>query len=291
MKTIGSTGSILVRNMRRWKYFSITAILLGTFLVASTALAGSITLVDSFAPLPVSPYIHEMIWTGSELYEGPGATGTGFGTGGSGDGEQDPTVQFSPGLVVQTPFVIGSIPGSIQNTVSLPYSTIFFDATLDIIPTVSGATMGIPAAGLAVIYGNVIIQPLGSADFKIWSTDPAEISGPDVENPTLLLAGTIESATITCLLGSSTGSTLSADVTYTGGAILEAAELGVGVKGQFSWSLLGATPLFSVGADGYLAPFAANATGHFNAIPEPGTLVLLGFGAIGLAAYAWRKRR
>ncbi len=29
----------------------------------------------------------------------------------------------------------------------------------------------------------------------------------------------------------------------------------------------------------------------FSQIPEPGTLVLLGFGAIGLAAYAWRKRR
>lgn len=29
----------------------------------------------------------------------------------------------------------------------------------------------------------------------------------------------------------------------------------------------------------------------FSQVPEPGTLVLLGFGAIGLAAYAWRKRR
>lgn len=29
----------------------------------------------------------------------------------------------------------------------------------------------------------------------------------------------------------------------------------------------------------------------FSQIPEPGTLVLLGFGAFGLAAYAWRKRR
>ncbi len=29
----------------------------------------------------------------------------------------------------------------------------------------------------------------------------------------------------------------------------------------------------------------------FSQIPEPGTLTLLGFGAFGLAAYAWRKRR
>ncbi|MCD4727636.1 MAG: PEP-CTERM sorting domain-containing protein [Pirellulales bacterium] len=291
MKFLVATKSISARDMRRWKYFSITAILLGAFLAASAASAGSITLVDSFAPLPVSPYIYEMIWTGSELYEGPGAIGTGFGTGGSGDGELSGTLQHAPGLVVQTPFVITGIPGSEFNTVSLPYSTIFFDATLDIIPTASGATMGIPAAGPAVTVGGVIIQPLGSAAFEIWSTDPMETPGPDVENPILLLAGTIESAAITCLLGSSTGSTLSADVTYSGGIILEAAELTL-AKGEFSWSLLDATPLFSVDAStGYLAPFEANATGHFSAIPEPGTLVLLGFGAFGLAAYAWRKRR
>ena len=282
--------SVSVRDMlssRTILFFA--SVLFFAFLVASSASASSISLVDSFAPLPVSPYVYEMIWNGSELYEGPGAIGTGFGTGGSGDGELDPTLQFAPGLAVQTPYVITGIPGSIVNTASLPNSTLFMDATLDIIP-IGSALYGIPAIGDAQVFGSMIIQPLGSANFEIWSTDSS--ATPTVEDPVLLLSGTIQSAFITCLLGSSTGSTLSANVVYDGGAILAASGLG-NVSGQFSWTLLGATPLFSVGSNKKLAPFEANATGQFDAmpVPEPGTFALLCLGGLGLVGFTWRKRR
>jgi len=293
VKFLVATKSISVRDLRRWKFLCFTAILLGTFLVASSSSAGYITLVDSFAPLPPSPHVYEMIWNGSELYEGPGAIGTGFGTGGPGDGQQPMNLQFVPGLLVQTPFVIHGILGSVINLVSLPNSTAFFDATLDIIP-VGGAHWGIPATGPATITNlgsgiSVILQPLGRAAFEIWSTDPVEASG-DVENPVLLLAGMIEKAAITSFFGTPVGAVLSADVTYTGGAILDAAGFDE-VKGGFSWTLL-STPIFSVNpVTKYLAAFEANATGQFYAVPEPGTLALLCIGGLGLAGYAWRKRR
>jgi hypothetical protein len=33
------------------------------------------------------------------------------------------------------------------------------------------------------------------------------------------------------------------------------------------------------------------ATGQLTAVPEPGTFALLGMGAVGLLAFAWRRKR
>ena len=277
-------------SARRWRLFGLAAFF-GFFLTASVGFAEQITLIDSFGAFPPSPDVsdngNEMTWTGSELHEGPGAVGTNFGTAGSGDGELPPSEQMAPGLVVQVPYEIYGIPGSDVN--ANWHSTTFFDVTLDIVPG-SGVTMGIPQDGAAQQndYG-VIVQPLGDGGFEIWSTDP---SATPEDDPVLLLAGTIEDAVIIGLVGATTGSTLSASVTYTDGAILDATGHSL-LQGEFSWSLLDVTDPFSIDpVTGFLKTFRANATGQFTAtVPEPGTLVLLGLGAIGLAAYARRKQK
>jgi len=162
-----------------------------------------------FVPEPASPSVPEFIWDGSMLTEGPGAVGTGYMTIGPGDGELPSGTQAVGGLTVVAPFAIPGIPGS---TVGAG-STTFYDATLDIL----GA--GLPAAGPASLLAGTVFQPLGSGAFEIWSTDPLTALE---EDQTLLLAGTVNSAVITGLLNETTGATLSADVTYTAGAIVDA---------------------------------------------------------------------
>ncbi len=126
-----------------------------------------------------------------------------------------------------------------------------------------------------------VIQPLTGGTFTIYNTDGS----------TLLLGGTIGDAMISGIVGSSAGSVLSATVTYTDGAILNAAGYST-LTGDFSWSLQSVTSLFSIDSvTHYLSEFHANSTGQFSAVPEPGTLALLSAGGLGLAAWAWRKRR
>lgn len=242
-------------------------------LFAATAHAG---VIADFIPGPASPVLPEFIWTGSELISGAGAFGTNFGTAGAGDGQLPESQQAQPGLIVTTPFAIPGLPGSVISG----STTTFYDATLQIIPPGPGP-LGLPASGPASIAFGQVIQPLGGGMVRIWSTDPAELAGPDTENPILLLEGVITSATIAGLPGTSTGAVLSASVFYTSGAILQAAGL-QGVSGDFSWSLLDILPPLGISGQGTLIPFEANAVGQFSAVPEPASLSLLAVGALTL---------
>lgn len=273
------TECLCANASHRWSLFSGAIVLLAVLAVAMPASA-ELMLAD-FAPLPPSPDHFEFVWNGSFLDEGPGAIG-------NGDGNLNPDQQIAPGLAVLTPYLIQGLPGSSGNTTSSPQSTDFFDATL-FLYSLGGGTNGLPSAGSATVqslFGGLIqtfAQPLGSGEFQIFTTNPGVPT-----NATLLLAGTIENAVITGIVGSSTGSVLSAHVTYTGGAIWT--EAGSPPTGDFSWSLDGATPHFNVN-QGVLAPFSTHATGQFFAVPEPSTLVLLWIAGPALAAgFVFRRR-
>jgi hypothetical protein len=244
-----------------------------------------------FIPEPASPGVAEMIWNQGQLYEGPGALGTNYGLHAAGDGNLPIGDQFAPGLTIETPYVIANAPGAVVNSGN--NSTSLYDATLLIVPTGSNQ-WGLPAVGTTVINTMQGItsfsQALGSGDFQIWSTQPSANGGC-----ALLLGGTINSALITGILNSSAGSLVSADVTYTSGLILNAAE-GVpltgqlqSITGQLSWSLLDASPQFQLlPAASMLAPFQANATGEFSAaVPEPGSIIIL---LSGLAIVFFARR-
>jgi len=242
-------------------------------LVFATAAQGAL-LVD-FLPEPASPGMPEFIWDGASLTTGPGAYG-------DGDGGDVPALQTPPGLQIVTPFVLGGLPGGVVDAAAS--STTFYDVTLDI--TTPLVANGTPDA----LYGVYVVQELTGGEFRILSTDP----GQSVE-PTLLLAGTVETAAIAGILNSDTGAVLSATVTYSGGVIYEAAleqYFAQGITGSFSWSLLDIDAPLSI-TGGTLDDFVANGTGQFSGIgdpiiPEPATLALLGSGAWVLAM---RRRR
>jgi len=272
-----SIASEITRRIR------LTGIVAAMVLVSVTAARAS--LLMDFLPEPASPDTPEFIWDGSSLTTGPGSFGSGFappggGTDpGAGDGEALPANQDVPGLQIVTPFVIDgpTPPGGVVNAPA--GSTTFYDVTLEI--TAPLVTAGPPDT----LYGVYVIQELSGGAFEVWSTDPIETTG-DVHNPTLLLAGTIEDAAIAGILHSDTGAVLSATVTYTDGAIYDAAleqYFALGITGSFSWSLLDVDLPLSITND-LLDSFEANGTGQFSGIgnpiiPEPATLALLGSGA------------
>jgi hypothetical protein len=260
-----------------------------TFL--SSARAG--TLLD-FSPEPASPGTAEVIWNQGELYGGPGALGTNFRQSGIGDGGLPVDQQFAPGLTVTTPFVLSAdLPGSVVNSVTK--STTFYDASLLIIPTGS-SQRGLPAVGPVSVTDlgagiTIFSQVVGPGDFQIWTTQPYSASGSE-----LLLGGTINSAVITGIEGSTAGVFMSASITYSSGLILNAAE-GVPltgalqpITGDLSWSLLDANPQFPLLVSGATLPaFQANATGQFStAVPEPTILMTL-LSGIPIAFFAGRR--
>lgn len=255
--------------------------------VTLAALPASAGVLADFLPQPASASIPEFIWSGQALTIGPGAIGDGFGSPGAGDGHLPLASQNIPGLQVSTPFTVPGVPGGQVN--STTGATMFFNATLQIIPQ-APAAVGFVASGPAGAASGYVVQPLGPAIVNLWSTDPFEAVA-DVENPVLLLSGTVSNAFIAGLLGASTGTTLSASVTYTGGAILAATPWTLAF-GDFSWSLLDIlAPLQIDSRTGLIAPFVANGVGQFtasNGTPEPATLSVL---VIGAVAVALRRRR
>lgn len=253
-------------------------------LLTGPAIAG---VIADFEPQPASPNLPEFGWTGTEFITGVGTIGDGFGAPGAGDGDLPVGSQAAPGLTVTTPFTIPGVSGGTVNTAT--GGTTFRNATLQIIP-ISPAVAGFAGSGpAAVFYGNVV-QPLGAAIFRLWSNDLAEAVA-DIENPVLLLEGIAQDGTITGIQNSNTGGTLSATVTYTSGAILQAANW-PHATGEFSWSLLGISPVLSInGLTGMLNPFTANGVGQFSGfyqVPEPATIGVL---LIGGVLTAMRRRR
>jgi len=243
-----------------------------------SATVAQATILVNFIPEPASPATSEFEWDGSTLVDGPGALGTGFGNTDPGDGDDPVGSQDIPGLAMNTPFEISGVPGSIEGT----GNTTFYDTTLDILGS------GLPEAGDAFPLLGMITQPLGGGAFELWSTDPAP---GDPDAPTLLLAGTVDTAFITGIAGSTTGATLSATVTYTDGVIYDAALatlLSAPLTGSFAWTLEDMSAPLTIGGSDRIEPFTANGTGQFSGIPEPGTLVLLGIGGLMMAA---RRRR
>ena len=247
------------------------ALVVVSLVVVALAAAPAQGDILNFVPEPESDAIPEFSWDGATFSEGAGAIGTGYNQAGPGDTTK------APGLTMIVPFEIPGIPGSIVGS----GSTTFYDATLDIITP-------LPANGAAFIIGPMVVQQLGSGEFKLYSTDPAETSGDD-ENPILLLSGIIHSADITGILGSITGAVLNAYTTYTGGVVADAISSG-DFNGSFTWTLLDIIPplTISTSPEGYLEAFDANGTGHFT--PEPATMVLLGVGSVLMTLRRRRNR-
>ncbi|MCY2932376.1 MAG: PEP-CTERM sorting domain-containing protein [Planctomycetota bacterium] len=260
---------------------STTLVLAAAALAVLAGPAGAGVIAD-FEPEPASPAAPEFGWTGTDFITGLGAVGNGFGTPGAGDGDLPVANQIPNGLTVTTPFAVPGVSGGTVNAVS--GATTFRNATLQIIP-IGRESGGFQAAGPAASFFGNVVQPLGSAIFRLWSNDPLEAVA-DIENPVLLLEGIAQDGTITGIQGSNTGGTLSATVTYTSGAILQAADWPQAV-GEFSWSLLGISPVLGINAQtGTLNPFVANGVGQFSGfkqVPEPATLGVLSIGGLMVA--------
>jgi len=226
------------------------------------------TIVD-FKPNPVSPTTPEFQFSralggGVPVFRGaPGSTS-------NNDGNLPILNQTAPGLDVETPFILAG-PGAANDLIA--GTTHFYDASRQF-------TGGLQAAGPAIAAGGIFIQSLTPGSFVINSTGPV---------PALLLSGNITAASFIAGTGSAGAVFASQDVTYTNGIIFNAMVLaGMPTSGaSMSISMTDVAPNFGIAGDGFLADFSANATGLFNAVPEPTSLTLL---AIALVPLFLRRR-
>jgi hypothetical protein len=225
------------------------------------------TIVD-FKPLPISPTDPEFTFSRA-LGGGVPVFRSAFGAIGNADGTLPVANQTPGGLLVETPFIIGGIPGS-QFAAA---STLFFDSTLQF-------TGGLVANAPAINAG-VFVQQLSPGTFSLLSTDP---DGPGPLLPTLLLTGNVGSASFITGLGDAGAVFNASGINYTGGVIYNAlvSSGGAANGNSMSISMTDVAQPFAIAGDGYLRDFTANATGLFNAVPEPTSLALIAMAFGGL---------
>ena len=240
--------------------------------LALCSFVSAATIVD-FKPLPISPTDPEFQFSRA-LGGGIPAFRSAFGAIGNADGTLPVASQTPGGLLVETPFLIPGIPGS----QSAATSTLFFDSTLEF-------TGGLVASAPAINVG-VSVQPLSAGSFVLYSTDP-DAGGPLL--PTLLLSGNISTASYVTGIGDAGATFNAAGVNYTGGVIYTAllSSGGSANGNSMSISMTDVAPPFAIAGDGYLGDFTANATGLFNAVPEPNSLALF---VMALGAMVLRRR-
>lgn len=228
--------------------------------VLTLASLSQAALLVSFDPLPITNGVPEVTFGGS-----PKALDDAAGFHGSGVGGTN-------GVQLQTPLAVTSVPGF---EVLSNNGTRFTDVSL----TLTGFQATTPAVNFLGLIG----QSLSDGTFKF--TSSAASGAAD------LLSGTVTISGISAIGGSDTGSVLSATVTYTSGAIYNAlvAIPGATLTGSLSFTLLDASPSFSVGNDNILSAFVANVNGQFSTpvIPEPAGLAMLAPAGLLLA----RRRR
>jgi hypothetical protein len=222
------------------------------------------TIVD-FKPSPISPTIPEFQFSrplagGAPVFRGA------LGATSNNDGNLPIQNQTAPGLDSETPFILAG-PGALNNLIS--GTTHFLDSSLKF-------TGGLQANAPALFAGGAFIQSLSPGTFELSSTGPA---------PILLLSGNITAASFIVGAGNAGAVFASQDITYTGGIIFNAMVAnGIPVAGNsMSISMTDVAPGFGINPnDGFLNDFSANATGLFNAVPEPTSLALIAMAVGGL---------